>query len=80
MYQFEPNPQSTVDAKGSDTLAVSILAVISRLFHRPRLIFLTKMPPYVSYTMKTLECINERKSPKRYTCKITFLSIWLFLL
>ena len=51
MYQFEPDPQSTVDAKGSDTplLTVSVLAVILRLFYRCRLIFLTKMPSYVSY-------------------------------
>ena len=54
MYQFDPNPQSTVDAMGSDTplLAVSILAVILRLFYRSRLIFLAKMPSYVSYMMK----------------------------
>ena len=54
MHQFEHNPQSAVDARESDTpfLAAPILAVILRLFHRSRLIFLTKMLSYVSYMIK----------------------------
>ena len=51
MHQFEPNPKSTVDARESDTTFLATLAVILRLFHRPRLIFLTKMLSYVSYTV-----------------------------
>ena len=54
MYQFEPDPHSTIDARGSGTaLLVSfILAVILRLNYRSRIIFLTKMPSYVSNMMK----------------------------
>ena len=61
MYQFEPNPQSTVDARGLNAplLAVSILAVIFRLFHRSRLIFLTKMPSFVSYEVPLSRMLHD---------------------
>ena len=70
MYQFEPNPQSTIDARGSDTplLASYILVVLLRLFYRSELIFLAKMHSCVSKRMKK-QSINEQKSPKRYRCK-----------
>ena len=64
MYLIEPIHnwhKSTIDARGSDTplLAASILAVILRLFNRFLLIFLTKMPSYVSNIMKNNVLINE---------------------
>ena len=72
MYQFGTNPQSTVDARESDTplLAVSIQEVILRLCYRSRLIFLIKMPSYVFVHDET-PSKDERKSPERYKCKIT---------
>ena len=81
MYQFEPNPQSTADARGSNTplLAVSILAIIIEIISS----LPTNLPRKNAFFCLLYDgkpSTNELKSPERYKCKITFSSLWLLLL
>ena len=80
MYQFEPSQQSTIDTRVSDTplLAASIdytsghIAIILSL---P-----TNLPhenAFLCLEYDEVPCIDERKCPKRYRCKIKFPLIWL---
>ena len=81
MYQFEPNPQLTVDARGSDTplLAVSYtsghIEVISSLPN-----YLPHENAFLCLVYVEKPSINELKSPERKKCKLVFSSLWILLL
>ena len=78
MYQLEPNPQSTVDARGSDPCSIYISGHIEIISSLP-----TKLPcenAFFRLVYDEKPSINELKSPEHYKCKIIFSSIWLLLL